>query len=81
VHFVIQTAFSSGDWESNLQNCVNGDISKIEAFGPSVADAVKRYAPVAQTMATFHRELRAATQTTQYPNLKLEELMIDIDED
>jgi hypothetical protein len=49
-------------------------------LGPSIADTVKRYAPIAQVMATFHRQLRTATRNTPYPDLKLEELMIDIDE-
>jgi hypothetical protein len=80
VHFVIQTVFGSGDWEKRLQECVNGDNSKVEALGPSVADTIKRYAPIAQAMATFHHQLRSATHSTTYPHLKLEELMADIDD-
>ena len=80
LHLVIQTVFGSGDWVKHLQDCVSGDISKIEALGPSVADTVKRYAPIAQTMAAFHRELRGTIHNTPYPDLKLEELMLDIDE-
>jgi predicted dinucleotide-binding enzyme len=72
--------FGSGDWEKRLQECVNGDNSKVEALGQSVADTIKRYAPIAQVMATFHHQFRSATHSTTYPHLKLEELMADIDE-
>jgi hypothetical protein len=77
---IIQSVFGSGDWEKHLRDCVNGEISEVAALGPSVVDTVKRYAPIAQVMASFIRDLRATTHSTRYPDLKLDELMIDIDE-
>ncbi len=79
LHFVFQFVYGA-NWRKQQQDCLGGDMSQLIELGPSIADTVKKYAPIAEVMANFHKELRESPQTSRYPRAKLEGLLADIDE-
>jgi hypothetical protein len=80
VHFIIQFVYGGADWKKRLQECLAGDMSQLTEMGPSIADTIKKYAPIAEAMVNFNRDLQHAPRTTTYPKAKLDELLLDIDE-
>jgi hypothetical protein len=80
VHFIIQFVYGGADWKKRLQECLAGDMSQLTAMGPSIADTIKQYAPIAEVMINFIHDLQRTPQTTTYPKAKLDELLLDIDE-